>query len=125
MKESLLYLVKSFFFPKSYLDGAICSPLRHRERNLSHYETVCVCPGGGFESRQTKSICVVEKYRERKQEVGRRRKLYLDVRLCSKVVDFSGFNFIDNLYQARAVSQVSVVQLHVYKAQNKRHKHSS
>lgn len=63
---------------------------------------------------------MIEKYRERKLEVGRMRKFYLDVTLCSKVVYFSGFDFIDNLYQARAVSQVSVVQLHVYKAQNKR-----
>ncbi len=67
-----------------------------------------------------RASCVIEKYRERKLEVGRMREFYLDVTLCSKVVYFSRFDFIDNLYQARAVSQVSVVQLHVYNAQEKK-----
>lgn len=49
----------------------------------------------------------------------RRRAFYLDVTLGSQVVYFCGFDFIDNLHQARAVSQVPIVQLHVYDGQNK------
>lgn len=40
---------------------------------------------------------------------------HLDVTLSSQVVYLSGFDFIDNLHQAGAVSEITVVQLHVFR----------
>lgn len=42
-------------------------------------------------------------------------KAYFDVALGSQVVDLCGFYFINDLHQAGAVSEVAVVQLHVFR----------
>lgn len=76
--------------------------------------------------KQFACVCVQESLRDDRQRgsvwlrnTERMRVFYLDVTLCSQVVYFCGFDFIDNFHQACAISQVPIVQLHVYDGQNK------
>lgn len=42
---------------------------------------------------------------------------YFDVALGSEVIDLCGFYFINDLHKAGTVSEVTIVQLHVFRIQ--------
>lgn len=56
-----------------------------------------------------------EYYKDTAKEAMAMRWAYLDMALGTKIVDLCRFDFIDDFHKAGAVSEVTIVQLHVFR----------